>query len=132
MELKCLATFHLDFIPYCLTHCSIPGLSNEEVEENILLLSGSDDLIHGFRKKFSSNDFYELEDDQMINVFPECANLTQSPVTAMSFVYHDLKQVIHRWSVLGCQDGQLHVFQVDPLKRELLMSFEDLEFALFL
>merc|ERR1712018_492827 len=56
IELKSIATFQLDFIPYCLTHCRVYKLSEKENFENILLLSGSDDLIHAYRRNYGSNE----------------------------------------------------------------------------
>ena len=154
VELKCLETFQLDFVPYCLTHCHIP--SSGKGCENILLLSGSDDLIHGFRKDFFSKvveglkeehssdgkankavsdtvkakaSFYEIEDDEMVHLFPEFSQPTPSPAISLSFSYHKTDIVSQRWSVIGCQDGQLQVFQIDSMKNEVLKVFEDLEFA---
>ena len=154
VELECLETFQLDFVPYCLTYCDVP--SSDEKRENILLLSGSDDLIHGYRKNDSSknadairddenheksdnklnldrreakSNFYEMDDDELVHLFPEFSQPTPSPALSLSFYYPKNELVSCRWTAIGCQDGQLQVFQVDPIKGEVLKVFEDLEFA---
>ena len=130
VELKSLATFQLEFIPYCLTHCRVYKLSEKEKYENVLLLSGSDDLIHAYRRNSSNaNTFDEIEDEEMMHLFPEFAQMTPSPAVSVSFAYHEREHVMNRWSAVGCQDGQLQVFQVDPQKAEILRLFEDLDFA---
>ena len=95
VELECLETFQLEFVPYCLTYCDVP--SSDENRENILLLSGSDDLIHGYRKNDSSKNvdaitdhenhekadnkinsyrkeakstYYEMDEDEMMHLLP--------------------------------------------------------------
>ena len=154
VDLKCLETIQLDFVPYCLTQCDIS--SSEKSREKILLLSGSDDLIHGYRKNQSLDNisrsrenqnlerldnknesdkkeaiskFYELEDSDMMHLFPEFSHSTPSPAISLSFSHHKYDIGSHRWSAIGCQDGQLQVFQVDLMKGEVLKVFEDLEFA---
>ena len=130
VELKSLATFQLEFVPYCLTHCRVYELSETKKYENILLLSGSDDLIHAYRRNCSTeNTFDEIEDGEMMHLFPEFAQMTPSPAVSVSFAYHEQEHVMNRWSALGCQDGQLQVFQVDSHKGEILRLFEDLDFA---
>lgn len=154
IELECLETFQLEFVPYCLTYCDVP--SSDENRENILLLSGSDDLIHGYRKDDSSknvdaitdlenhekadnkinsyrkeakSNFNEIDDDEMMHLFPEFSTPTPSPALSLSFSYPKNELVSCRWTAIGCQDGQLQIFQVDPIKGEVLKVFEDLEFA---
>jgi len=154
VELKCLEKFQLDFVPYCLTHCDVSSSGNDH--ENILLLSGSDDLIHGYRRSYSfstidgdnekgddidtndksdssnlktKNCFYEMEDNEIMQLFPEFSQSTPSPAMSLYFKYDECDQVSHRWSAIGCQDGQLQVFQVDSTKGEVLKVFEDLQFA---
>ena len=128
VKLKCQVTFPLEYAPLCLTHCRTDIWETNENAYNILILSGSDELIHGFRQNSYLKTFEEIEDEQMIHLFPEFAQLTPSPAISIAFAYHvGANQVEQRWTACGCQDGQLQVFLVDTFKRELLMQFEDLE-----
>ena len=127
VRLKCLFTLQLEFVPCCLTNCVV--INSFEKNENILILSGTDDLVHGYRKYSSSEVLQEIEDDEMISLFPEFSNPTASAALSISFKHHKSDGVVQRWSAVGCQEGQLHVFQVDTLKREVLMKVEDQEYC---
>ena len=127
VKLKCLSTVQLDFIPCCLTNCIV--INSFEKNENILIISGSDDLVHGYRKYSSSEVLQEIEDEEMMSLFPEFSNPTTSAALSIAFEHHESDGAVQRWSAVGCQDGQLHVFQVDLLKGEVLMQVEDQEYC---
>ena len=130
VELKCVATFQLDFLPFRLTHYSVQTSLEEGDVNTVFLVSGSDDLIHAFAPSPLSTAFEELQDEEITNLFPEFSQHTPSPATDISFAHRVVNNDgLHRWSVIACQEGQVQVFKVDVFKRELLMSFEDLDFA---
>lgn len=106
----------LEFIPYQLTHTQ---LITEDSKETVFLLSGGDKKVHLYRevKVDLEHSFMETP---ILDYFPEFKNIT-SNILWMNIVYtNDNKQ---RITARGHQSGEIIVFVVEPLAKEILHEF---------
>lgn len=107
----------LEFIPYQLTHTQ---LITEDTKETVFLLSGGDKKVHLYREVQVVNLEHSFMEGPILEYFPEFKNIT-SNILWMNIVYtNNYKQ---RITARGHQSGEIIVFIVEPLTKEILHEF---------